>query len=172
MRIFFIVFLISFKFSIAQPVSEVLDTSNTSIALSLSAERNDFYTTFTYLRSIESFSVNPSLGFGLVHSVFQANPFVRAGIDIYYNPVDKTILNCQKVLFGVGLGYYFSFYNRPTFTNNHELCAGYLFRFGKRLKFIQKTFIGILKESFMGNNERVHLVYPNFHLSMGLSYDL
>ncbi len=172
MRIFLIVFLISIKFGISQPIVGIIDTSKTAIALSLSAERNDFYTTFTYIRSIESFSINPSLGFGVIHSVFQANPFIRTGIDLYYNPLEKTLLNTRKVILGIGAGYYYSFYNRPSFTNHHEICAGYLFRIGGCFKFFQKTFIGLLRESFKGNSQRVNLIYPNFHFSMGLSYEI
>ena len=172
MRMFFFFFIGSINFGIAQSVSVPVDESKPSIALSLSAERNDFYTTFTYIKSIRSFSVNPSLGFGLIHSVFQSNPFIRTGVDVYYNPLKKSVSKARKIIMGIGTGYYFSFYNRPSFTNHHELCAGYLFQIGRRFKFFQKTFIGLLRESFMGNSARVYLIYPNFHFSMGLSYEI
>ena len=148
MRIFFFVFLISFKIGTSQTKSESLDSSNSSFAFSLGAERIDFYTTFTYIKSIESFSVNPSLGFGIIHSVFQSNPFFRVGADVYYNILDKSISSHRQMILGIGTGYYFSFYNRPSFTKHHEICAGSLFRIGGRIKFCQTTSIGILNESF------------------------
>ena len=89
-----------------------------------------------------------------------------------YNPLQKYFGGNQLITLGVGGGYYFSFYNRPSFTSHHELCAGYVLRVGGRIKFFQKTFIGLMSESFSGSSREVRLIYPNFHFSIGLSYEI
>lgn len=172
MRILFIALLVSIQYAYCQTKVESNSPSNNSIAVSISTERNDFYTTFTCINTQKSFSLNPSVGIGLVHSFFQKNLFIRFGFDAYYNVLDKTLDNSRKVKLGGGLGYHFSFYKRPALTRINETCLGFFLQYGNRLKFIQKIAIGLLRESFNGNSQRVILYYPNFHFSIGLSYEI
>ena len=172
MRLIFFFSLISYGCAFSQNLHESLNTSKDALAITASAERNDFYSTFTYIKPVKSFSLNPSIGFGVIHSFIQSNLFLRFGTDLIYNPLYKCFGENQLVVLGVGGGYYFSFYNRPSFTSHHELCAGYVFRIGGKTKFFQKTFIGLMSESFSGISREVRLIYPNFHFSIGLSYEI
>lgn len=172
MRLIFFLFLISYGCAFSQHLPESINTSKGALAISASAERHDFYSSFTYIKPIKSFSLNPSIGFGVIHSLIQSNLFLRVGTDLIYNPLQKYFGGNQLITLGVGGGYYFSFYNRPSFTTHHELCAGYVLRVGGRIKFFQKTFIGLMSESFSGSSREVRLIYPNFHFSIGLSYEI
>ena len=173
MRLIFFLFLITYGCAFSQHLPDSPKTLKGALAISVSAERNDYYSSFTYLKPIKSFSLNPNIGFGVVHSFIQSNLFLRVGTDLIYNPLYKHFGKNQQIFaLGVGGGYYFSFYNRPSFTSHHELCAGYVLRVGGRIKFFQKTFIGLMRESFSGSSREVHLIYPNFHFSIGLSYEI
>jgi len=172
MRLIFFLFLFSYECAFSQHLPESPNTPKGALAISASAERNDFYSTFTYIKPIKSFSLNPSIGSGVIHSFIQSNLFLRVGTDLIYNPLQKYFTENQLVTLGVGGGYYFSFYNRPSFTSHHELCAGYVLRVGGRIKFFQKTFVGFMSESFFGSSREVRLIYPNFHFSIGLSYEI
>ena len=172
MRLIFFLFLISYGCAFSQHLPESINTSKGALAISASAERHDFYSSFTYIKPIKSFSLNPSIGFGVIHSFIQSNLFLRVGTDMIYNPLQKYFGGNQLITLGVGGGYYFSFYNRPSFTTHHELCAGYVLRVGGRIQFFQKTFIGLMSESFSGSSREVRLIYPNFHFSIGLSYEI
>ena len=172
MRLIFFLFLISYGCAFSQHLPDSINTSKGALAISASAERNDFYSSFTYIKPIKSFYLNPSIGFGVIHSLIQSNLFLRVGTDLIYNPLQKYFGGNQLITLGVGGGYYFSFYNRPSFTTHHELCAGYVLRVGGRIKFFQKTFIGLMSESFSGSSREVRLIYPNFHFSIGLSYEI
>lgn len=172
MRLIFFLFLISCGCAFSQRLPDSPNTPKGALVISASAERNDFYSSFTYIKPIKSFYLNPSIGFGVIHSLIQSNLFLRVGTDLIYNPLQKYFGGNQLVTLGVGGGYYFSFYNRPSFTSHHELCAGYVLRVGGRIKFFQKTFIGLMSESFSGSSREVRLIYPNFHFSIGLSYEI
>ena len=172
MRLIFFLFLISCGCAFSQRLPDSPNTPKGALVISASAERHDFYSSFTYIKPIKSFSLNPSIGFGVIHSLIQSNLFLRVGTDLIYNPLQKYFGGNQLVTLGVGGGYYFSFYNRPSFTSHHELCAGYVLRVGGRIKFFQKTFIGLMSESFSGSSREVRLIYPNFHFSIGLSYEI
>ena len=172
MRLIFFLFLISYGCAFSQRLPDSPNTPKGALVISASAERNDFYSSFTYIKPIKSFYLNPSIGFGVIHSLIQSNLFLRVGTDLIYNPLQKYFGGNQLVTLGVGGGYYFSFYNRPSFTTHHELCAGYVLRVGGRIKFFQKTFIGLMSESFSGSSREVRLIYPNFHFSIGLSYEI
>ena len=172
MRLIFFLFLISYGYAFSQRLPDSPNTPKGALVISASAERNDFYSSFTYIKPIKSFYLNPSMGFGVIHSLIQSNLFLRVGTDLIYNPLQKYFGGNQLVTLGVGGGYYFSFYNRPSFTTHHELCAGYVLRVGGRIKFFQKTFIGLMSESFSGSSRDVRLIYPNFHVSIGLSYEI
>ena len=172
MRLIFFLFLISYGCAFSQRLPDSPNTPKGALVISASAERNDFYSSFTYIKPIKSFYLNPSIGFGVIHSLIQSNLFLRVGTDLIYNPLQKYFGGNQLVTLGVGGGYYFSFYNRPSFTSHHELCAGYVLRVGGRIKFFQKTFIGLMSESFSGSSREVRLIYPNFHFSIGLSYEI
>ena len=172
MRLIFFLFLISSGCAFSQHLTDSPNTLKGALAISVSAERNDFYSSFTYLKPIKSFSLNPSIGSGVIHSFIQSNLFLRLGTDLIYNPLYEHFGKNQLVTLGVGGGYYFSFYNRPSFTSHHEVCAGYILRVGGRIKFFQKTFIGLMNESFSGSSREVRLIYPNFHFSIGLSYEI
>ena len=172
MRLIFFLFLISYGCVFSQHLPESINTSKGALAISASAERHDFYSSFTYIKPIKSFSLNPSIGFGVIHSFIQSNLFLRVGTDMIYNPLQKYFGGNQLITLGAGGGYYFSFYNRPSFTTHHELCAGYVLRVGGRIQFFQKTFIGLMSESFSGSSREVRLIYPNFHFSIGLSYEI
>lgn len=172
MRLIFFLFLISYGYAFSQRLPDSPNTPKGALVISASAERNDFYSSFTYIKPIKSFYLNPSIGFGVIHSLIQSNLFLRVGTDLIYNPLQKYFGGNQLVTLGVGGGYYFSFYNRPSFTTHHELCAGYVLRVGGRIKFFQKTFIGLMSESFSGSSREVRLIYPNFHFSIGLSYEI
>lgn len=172
MRLIFFLFLISYGCVFSQHLPDSPNTPKGALVISASAERHDFYSSFTYIKPIKSFSLNPSIGFGVIHSLIQSNLFLRVGTDLIYNPLQKYFGGNQLVTLGVGGGYYFSFYNRPSFTSHHELCAGYVLRVGGRIKFFQKTFIGLMSESFSGSSREVRLIYPNFHFSIGLSYEI
>ena len=165
-------FLISYGCAFSQRLPNSPNTPKGALVISASAERNDFYSSFTYIKPIKSFYLNPSIGFGVIHSLIQSNLFLRVGTDLIYNPLQKYFGGNQLVTLGVGGGYYFSFYNRPSFTSHHELCAGYVLRVGGRIKFFQKTFIGLISESFSGSSREVRLIYSNFHFSIGLSYEI
>lgn len=172
MRLIFFLFLISYGCAFSQRLPNSPNTPKGALVISASAERNDFYSSFTYIKPIKSFYLNPSIGFGVIHSLIQSNLFLRVGTDLIYNPLQKYFGGNQLVTLGVGGGYYFSFYNRPSFTSHHELCAGYVLRVGGRIKFFQKTFIGLISESFSGSSREVRLIYSNFHFSIGLSYEI
>lgn len=172
MRLIFFSFLLTFGCVFSQHLPESLSTSKGALAISVSAERNDFYSSFTYIKPIKSFSLNPSIGSGVIHSFIQSNVFLRVGTDLIYNPLQKYFGENQLVTLGFGGGYYFSFYNRPSFTSHHEFCAGYVLRVGRSIKFFQKTFVGLMSESFSGSSREVLLIYPNFHFSIGLSYEI
>ena len=172
MRLIFFLFLISYGCAFSQRLPDSPNTPKGALVISASAERNDFYSSFTYIKPIKSFYLNPSIGFGVIHSLIQSNLFLRVGTDLIYNPLQKYFGGNQLVTLGVGGGYYFSFYNRPSFTSHHELCAGYVLRVGGRIKFFQKTFIGLMSESFSGSSREVRLIYPNFHFSIGLSFEI
>lgn len=165
-------FLVSCQFVYSQNKADSISISNTSLAVSIGAERNDFYTTFTFINSQKSFSLNPSIGIGMLHSFLQNNLFIRFGFDAYYNVLDKSLDNDRKVRLGTGLGYHFSFYNKPVRTNINEPSVGFLLQYGRKFKFIQKVAMGLLRESFEGNNRSVVFYYPNFHFSIGLSYEI
>ena len=154
MRLIFFLFLISYGYAFSQRLPDSPNTPKGALVISASAERNDFYSSFTYIKPIKSFYLNPSIGFGVIHSLIQSNLFLRVGTDLIYNPLQKYFGGNQLVTLGVGGGYYFSFYNRPSFTTHHELCAGYVLRVGGRIKFFQKTFIGLMSESFSGSSRK------------------
>ena len=139
MRLIFFLFLISYGYAFSQRLPDSPNTPKGALVISASAERNDFYSSFTYIKPIKSFYLNPSIGFGVIHSLIQSNLFLRVGTDLIYNPLQKYFGGNQLVTLGVGGGYYFSFYNRPSFTTHHELCAGYVLRVGGRIKFFSKN---------------------------------
>ena len=141
MRLIFFLFLISYGYPFSQRLPDSPNTPKGALVISASAERNDFYSSFTYIKPIKSFYLNPSIGFGVIHSLIQSNLFLRVGTDLIYNPLQKYFGGNQLVTLGVGGGYYFSFYNRPSFTIHHELCAGYVLRVGGRIKFFKKHLL-------------------------------
>ena len=171
-RLLVIVFVLFFKTGSSQSKSGKSDTNIHSIGLSIGIERSDVYSTITYARKFHSFSLNPSIGIGIVHSFFQANMFGRIGCDVFYNALDKKLINSQLISLGIGLGYYFSFYKNPVNTHFNETSVGYLFRYGKKIKVFQKTAFGLLRESFQGITKPIVLLYPNFHFSIGVSYEI
>ena len=171
-RLLVLVFVLLLKTVHSQSKLGESDTNIQSIGLSIGIERSDVYSTITYARKFHSFSLNPSIGIGIVHSFFQANTFGRFGCDVFYNALDKKLINSERISLGIGLGYYFSFYKNPVNTYINETTVGYLFRYGKKIKIFQKTSFGLSRESFRGITKPVVLLYPNFHFSIGVSYEI
>ena len=171
-RFLVLVLLLFLKFGFGQSKSCLSDTSSHTVALSIGVERNDIYSTITYAKKFHSFSLNPSFGIGVVHSFFQANTFGRFGCDFFYNVLDKKLINSRTISLGVGLGYYFSFYMNPVNTYFNETSVGYFFGYGKKIKIFQKSAFGLLRESFQGNTKPIVLLYPNFHISIGVLYEI
>ena len=87
--IFFFYSLYIYRCAFSQHLPESINTSKGALAISASAERHDFYSSFTYIKPIKSFSLNPSIGFGVIHSFIQSNLFLRVGTDLIYNPLQK-----------------------------------------------------------------------------------
>ena len=149
------------------------DISNThSIALLSSVERNDIYTTLAYMNTGKSFSYTSSIGFGLIHSVFQNNPFIRVGCSAYYNWLNNEYKNSSKCAISTGVGVYYSFYKEPVRTGFYDLNLGYMFHYGNRFKLVHSASFGWLRESFNGNTESVVLDYPNFAITIGIAYEI
>lgn len=171
-RFLVFVFVLLLKFGFSQSKLNLSDTNIQAISLSFGVERNDIYSTLTYSRRFDSFLINPSFGMGIVHSFFQANTFGRFGCDFFYNAMDNKLRNSQLISLGIGLGYCFSFYKNPVNTYFNEISVGYLFQYGKKIKVFQKTALGLLRESFQGITKPVILLYPNFHISIGVSYEI
>jgi hypothetical protein len=117
MRFIFLLIILSFQPVLSQNKckNEILSTH--SIALLSSVERNDIYTTLAYMNTGKSFSYTPSIGVGLIHSVFQNNPLIRVGCSAHYNWLNKEYKNSKKCVISTGLGVYYSFYQEPVRTS-------------------------------------------------------
>ena len=171
MRFIFLLIILSFNPVYSQN-KFTNDISNShSIALLSSVERNDIYTSLTYLNTTNSFSYAPSIGVGVIHSIFQKNPLIRAGCSVYYNWINVKYESSKDFIFGTGLGCYYSFYNEPIRTNFYDIKLGYMMQYGNRFKIIHNVSFGFLKESFVGNTKSIVLNYPNLTFSMGFAYE-
>jgi len=172
MRFIFLLIILSIKPVLSQD-KFVNDISNShSIALLSSVERNDIYATLAYMNTGKSFSFAPSIGLGVVHSVFQNNLFLRVGCSAHYNWLNKELKNSKKCVISTGLGVYYSFYHEPVRTRFYDLKLGYSFHYGNRFKLVHSASIGWLRESFNGNTKSVVLNYPNFALTIGIAYEI
>lgn len=166
------VFVLFLSLGYGQNKLDLSSTNHQALVFSVGVERNDVFSTLTYNRTLRSFSISPSFGVGIVHTFFQSNPFGRMGSDFFYSPLNKKLDNAQSISLGIGVGYYFSMYRSPVDTKFHEASLGYRFSYGKRIKLFQKTALGLLRESFQGNTKKMVLIYPNFHFSIGMSYEI
>lgn len=172
MRFIFLLIILSFNpvFSQNKFANDISRTH--AVALLSSVERNDIYTTFAYVNTGKSFSYTPSIGLGLIHSVFQNNALIRVGCAAHYNWLNKEFKNSKKCVMGTGLGVYYSFYREPVHTNFYDLKLGYMLHYGSRFKVVHSASFGWLRESFNGNTKSVVLNYPNFALTIGIAYEI
>ena len=160
-----------FNFCFGQVHQNHKSSYPSQIAINFGIERNDFSASFDYVHSFQNrFSINPSLGMGIIHSFVQSNPFIQCGFNTYYNWIFKNMKDGPFIFLGVGGGYGYSFYRKPVQTNFNEIRLGYLLSVGNRFRFFQKGGLGLLTESFNGISQKVFLSYPNFHFSIGFSY--
>jgi len=166
MRFILFLFLLSFHSFHGQNELAKDYSRNHSIALLSSVERNDIFMSLSYLHTGKLFSFSPSLGFGLIHSAFQNNPLARIGGSAHYNWLNKEFKN-EK-----GIGYYYSFYKKPVYTNFYDLKLGYMLRYGNRFKLVHSASLGWLTERFNGNTRTVVLNYTNFALTIGIAYEI
>ncbi len=166
-----LIFLSSFTLFCQNPKEEHHFKSH-SLALSGSIERNDVFLSISYLHQQKFFTLNPSIGIGLVHTMAQNNPLLRVGCMGYYNWIKKPLENYKDFIFAVGAGASYASYRAPVRTHFCDFKLGYLLQYGGRIKLMHSSSFGGLSEVFSGNSRQVSLFYPNFSFSIGFSYEI